>query len=455
MKSSNINEPSDNMELKRVAALEYYRIAGTPTEPAFDELTKLASRIFNVPIALICFIGKEQVYYKSNVGYGTEMTQLRSESLCNRAMQSKHVMVVNNIKLEMPDISNPHGISFYAAAPLITRQGERIGTICIMDYETKNFDQNQQEILSGLAKVVMDRTELRLIALNEVLLREQNKHITTFNKEIVNRNADLMEYQDQVSEANSLLESVLDSYERLFKYTPVAIGICSGSNKNIWQSNDALNNIFGTEDSLIGQQLDLIVSEVGNEQFISLLNAVYTTREPYHAAAVKLKINYRGKFKILYANLSLQPVARMGDEPDNIMFIIADVTEFVVSKQLTHEANLVLTNAIEVAGMGYTVVEFATGNMTSNNQLKKNYGYLPEEAFGYSDLFNTMLPEYKQSIRDAVQHAIDTNGIYRAEYEVKWRDGSRHWIRGFGKPVYNADGKATHIIGLNQIIEKP
>ncbi|WP_421944245.1 PAS domain-containing protein [Pedobacter sp.] len=454
MKSSNTHESSD-MEMRRIAALEYYRVAGTTPESAFDELTKLASRIFNVPIALICFIGKEQVYYKSNVGYGSEMTQLRSESLCNQAMQSKHVTFIKDVNVAIPDISNPLGISFYAAAPLITRQGERIGTICVMDYQSKNFDENQQEILAGLAKVVMDRTELRLIALNEVLLREQNEHITSFNTEIVNRNTDLMEYQDQVSKANSLLESVLDSYERLFKYTPVAIGICSGSTKNIWQSNDALNNIFGNDDSLIGQQLDSVVSEVGNEKFISLLDEVYTTRKPYHAAAMKLKINHHGKSKILYANLSLQPVARMGDEPDNIMFILADVTDLVVSKQLTHEANLVLTNAIEVAGMGYTVVEFATGNMTSNNQLKKNYGYLPEEAFGYSDLFNTMLPEYKQNIRDAVQHAIDTNGIYRAEYEVKWRDGSLHWIRGFGKPVYNADGKATHIIGLNQIIEKP
>ncbi|MDN3588508.1 PAS domain-containing protein [Pedobacter aquatilis] len=441
--------------MRRIAALEYYRIAGTQPEAAFDELTKLASRVFNVPIALICFIGKEQVYYKSNVGYGTENTQSRSNSLCNQAMQSKQVMVINDVRIAAPDISNPKGIAFYAAAPLITRQGERIGTICIMDYQSRNFDENQQEILSGLAKVVMDRTELRLIALDEILLREQNEHITSLNNEIVNRNTDLMEYQDQVSQANSLLESILDSYERLFKHTPVAIGICSGSTKIIWQSNDALNKIFGGDDSLIGQQLDSVVSEAGGVKFISLLDEVYTTRKPYHAAAVKLIINYKGVPKILYANLSLQPVARMGDEPDNIMFILADVTELVVSKQLTHEANLVLTKAIEVAGMGYTVVEFATGEMTSNNQLKKNYGYLPEQSFGYSDLFDTILPKYKQRIREAVQHAIDTNGIYRAEYEVKWSDGSTHWIRGFGKPVYNADGKATHIIGLNQIIDKP
>ncbi|WP_316739311.1 PAS domain-containing protein [Pedobacter aquatilis] len=447
--------PEDD-ELARLAALEHYRIVGTPPDAAFDELAKLATRIFNVPIALICFIAKDTVYYKSNIGFEGQLSQLRSESLCDRAMQAEGVTIIEEL-LNDPDFANnEHGIRFYAAAPLVALSGYRIGTICIMDYKPNTFDHNQSEILSGLAKIVMDRTELRLDALDDAMLKKQNRYIISFNKQISDRNSDLMAYQEQVSQANNLLESVLDSYERLFKDTPIAIGICSGGTKEIWQANDALNALFVIEgQTAIGQKLNALITDADGKDFLNLLDKVYQERKAHHSSGVKLKINDDGNSRSIYANLSLQPVARMGDEPDNIMFIIADVTEQVVAKQLTQQSNNVLMNAIEAAGMGYTVVEFHTGLMDSNNQLKSNYGYKADENFTYPDLLETILPKYKQTIKAAVQQALDAKSIYRAEYEVKWRDGSIHWIRGFGKPIYDENGKPTHIIGLNKIIKGP
>ncbi|WP_231463552.1 PAS domain-containing protein [Pedobacter sp. Leaf132] len=451
------NGISDASEMARIVALEHFKITGTPPEPAFDELTKLAADVFNVPIAAICFITKDTLHYKSTFGLDNINAELSTIIPFNRAVNITDVTVTEDFwadKQASPD--GTEKIRFYASAPITTINGFTIGTFCLMDYQPRQLDARQKDILKSLGKIVMDRVELRLQNLNVAGIPKQKQTITPVNPQIFEHNSELLAYHEQVLEANNLLESVLDSYERLFKSAPIPIGICSGADKQIWQGNNALHQLFGVDEGvLIGKALNDIIIDANGNDFVGLLDEVFLSRKPYHAVAVKLRVLIDGNQKTLYANLSLQPVARMGDEPDNIMFIIADVSEETVSKLLIQEANTVLMNAIEATGMGYTVVHFATGNMTSNDQLKNNYGYKADEDFNYPDLLNTILAKYKQRIKDAVKYALDNNSIYSAEYEVKWKDGSTHWIRGFGKPVYDENGKATHIIGLNKIIDNP
>lgn len=453
MKEYSVNYPE---ERARLAALKCYNIFNTPPEKSFDDLTALAGLIFEVPIALISFIDENKIHHKSSMGYGNEISEIRNQSLFNEAIKTQEVTIIEDINsITALNVSNKQDLQFYAAAPIITFEGHIIGTLSIMDHNSHDFGETQKEILLGLAKVVMEKVILRHTIQEEQKIKQDQENLLNSNKEIIAQNRNLVEFKEEIARANSILESVLDSYERLFKFTPVAIGICSGKDKNIWQANDALLSTLAESGQLMGQDLSKVIITVNGENFDELLDKVYHGKKPYHLTEAMLKIQKERDTSTIYANLSLQPVTRMGDEPDNIMFIITDLTEQVIERKLSKEANLVLMNAIEVVGMGYAVVEFATGKMTTNEKLKNNYGYQAEDDFNYDDLFNAMLPEYRLKIKNAVQQAIDSNGLYRSEYEVKWKDGTVHWIRGFGKPVYNMEGKATHIIGLNQIISAP
>lgn len=456
MEEYSVDYPGLHDERSRLAALQHYNIINSPPERSFDELTTLTGIIFKVPIVLISFIDEHTVHHKSSMGYGNEIAEVRNQSLFDESIKTKEVTVVKDIN-SITELSahNKQNLQFFAAAPIITSDGQIIGTLSIMDHVSHPFDEAQKEILIGLAKVAMEKVMLRFTLEEEDRLRNERQHMLKTNEEIVGINKNLIEYKEEVARANSVLESVLDSYERLFKFTPVAIGICSGNDKHIWQANDALIATLSASGELIGQDLSNIITALDGESFHDLLDKVYHGKKPLHFPEAMLKIETQNGSITIYASLSLQPVTRMGDEPDNIMFIITDLTEQVIERKLSHEANEVLMNAIEVVGMGYAVVEFATGKMTTNEQLKNNYGYQAEEEFNYNDLFDAMVPSYRLTIKNAVQHAVDSNGLYRSEYEVKWKDGSVHWIRGFGKPVYDVSGKATHIIGLNQIIPKP
>ncbi len=53
---------------------------------------------------------------------------------------------------------------FYAGAPLRTRDGFRLGTLCILDREPREFEPAQVARLEDMAMIVMDELELRLSA---------------------------------------------------------------------------------------------------------------------------------------------------------------------------------------------------------------------------------------------------------------------------------------------------
>jgi hypothetical protein len=59
----------DNDE-QRIAALHRYKILNTPPEEAFDNVARLATQVFEVPIALISLVDAEQVHFKANIWYG-------------------------------------------------------------------------------------------------------------------------------------------------------------------------------------------------------------------------------------------------------------------------------------------------------------------------------------------------------------------------------------------------
>lgn len=169
-------------------------------------------------------------------------------------------------------------------------------------------------------------------------------------------------------------------------------------------------NIFGHGATVIGAELETLIRQVNGEIVSDILKLVNSGSDAFHQKDAKLQIRFGDGFKNIYVDFSLQLVGRMGDEPQNIMFILADVTEQIILHQITEQANSVLVSAIEHTGM-YTVVEFETATMKSNDQLKDNYGYSSSEKFSYPDIFNAA--EIQTGHQKAVNDAISNRGIYQ------------------------------------------
>ncbi|MGZ8537967.1 MAG: GAF domain-containing protein [Flavisolibacter sp.] len=165
----------ENLEEKRIAALNRYSILDTPPDGSFDKMTQLACRIFNIPISIISLVDTDRIWFKSK--YGVDVNALdRDPGLCASAILSDDIYIVEDARNDPRTLTNPlvagqFGLQFYAAAPLHTHDGYNLGTFCILDKQKRYFNSEQQEMLKLFAEIVMEQLEYRLamhLALNEM-----------------------------------------------------------------------------------------------------------------------------------------------------------------------------------------------------------------------------------------------------------------------------------------------
>ena len=155
-------------ETERLAALESYEILDTPPDGAFDRITALAARYFDVPVALVSLVDEDRIWFKSRHGLDAQEIP-RSPGLCASVILCDGAYVVENALEDPRTLANPlvageMGVRFYAAAPLITHDGFRLGTMNIIDFTAREFDSEAQKTLQEFAGLVMDQMEVRLSA---------------------------------------------------------------------------------------------------------------------------------------------------------------------------------------------------------------------------------------------------------------------------------------------------
>ena len=158
--------PAD--EPQRMAAVRRYDILDTPPDGAFDRITAIAARRFDVPIAIISIVDNDRIWFKSH--HGLDAPEIgRDPGLCASAILSPEPHVVSDARRDPRSLANPlvagdFGLGFYIGVPLRTSDGFNLGTLCVIDKAPRAVDQAQIEDLKDLAAVVMDQMELRLAA---------------------------------------------------------------------------------------------------------------------------------------------------------------------------------------------------------------------------------------------------------------------------------------------------
>lgn len=152
-------------EIKRLKVLWEYDILDTVPEEVFDDLTELAAQICEAPIALISLIDEKRQWFKSKVGLTTKETS-RDVSFCAHAIKREGLFIVPDAMKDKRFADNPlvksdPKIRFYAGAPLITPDGQALGTLCVIDKVPRELRPEQRQSLRVLARHVMTQLELR------------------------------------------------------------------------------------------------------------------------------------------------------------------------------------------------------------------------------------------------------------------------------------------------------
>ena len=152
-------------EKQRLKVLWEYQVLDTIPEEVFDDLTELAARICEAPIALITLVDESRQWFKSKVGISTSETS-RDISFCAHAIAQPDLFIVSDATKDVRFANNPLVISepkvrFYAGAPLVTPDGHALGTLCVIDKVPRELRPDQKTALRVLARHVMTQLELR------------------------------------------------------------------------------------------------------------------------------------------------------------------------------------------------------------------------------------------------------------------------------------------------------
>ena len=150
----------------RLSTLHALGLLDTPPDERFDAITRTAAAMFGTPISMVSLVDANRQWFKSRVGLDVAETN-RDISFCGHAILRNEVFVVEDALQDArfndnPLVTGAPYVRFYAGKPLAAPNGQRIGTLCVIDRQSRTFTPAQRGMLDQLGRWA--EAEISLIA---------------------------------------------------------------------------------------------------------------------------------------------------------------------------------------------------------------------------------------------------------------------------------------------------
>lgn len=148
-------------EERRLRSLKASGILGSGRDERFDRLTRLAKRIFDVPVAFISLVDEDSLWLKSCDGVKLSEHPPRSTSFCAHALLESEPMIIQDAYQDSrfsdnPNVTGHPFIRFYAGCPVLLPDGATAGSFCLTDSQPRSFTPEELGVLKDLAAIVED-----------------------------------------------------------------------------------------------------------------------------------------------------------------------------------------------------------------------------------------------------------------------------------------------------------
>ncbi len=418
---------TDQSEAARIAALHRYEVLDTPNEPAFDEVARLASRICGTPIALISFIDRGRVWFKSRVGLDVPEIPL-DIAFCAHTIRGHGLFEVPDAGADprfatCPLVTGEPNIRFYAGTPLLTEDGFAIGTLCVIDSIPRTLTEDQRLTLETLSGCVRRQLELHLISRN---LARQNAELATLKRELEDRIANAFEaVSDGFWEWNILTGEAYYSPQwlRMLGYSPQEAPP---------RFEFFLSRVHPDDLPLMERAVE---DHLAKRTKLTEIEICLRTRKGDFIAVLA-----RGRVNIWDAN----------GKPAIMVGSITDITESKRAARERQEITDRLRLATTVANIGIWEFAIEEGTLTWDDCMFRIYGASPSGFGGKVDnwlncLHRDDLPRVIREVEAVLAGRMDFNTRFRA---VTPNGETRHIeARGVIRP--NLAGTGRRMIGVN------
>ncbi|MCX6212854.1 ATP-binding protein [Spirosoma sp.] len=292
--------PLSPEETNRLLALTSYDILDSLPEADYDDITQLAAQICQTPIALISLVDEARQWFKSNRGLSLRQTP-REHSFCAHAILTPYQpLIVADARTDQRFADNPlvkgdPHIVFYAGVPLLDAQGFALGSLCVLDEQTRQLTGDQLANLQILSRQVMRLLELR-----------QKTRI-------------LQESEERFQLENEALKTSQARLETIFNHAPIGLGLLRGDDHVFEWANDRIAQMAGrTLDQIQGKPLLEALPELAQQGLKEIFDRVRQTRKRFEASQIPITLRRNDQDETAYFYASFEPV----EEPDGTVSIV-------------------------------------------------------------------------------------------------------------------------------------
>ncbi len=388
-------------------------VLDTAPEQAFDDLTTLASRLLRCPISLISFVDRDRLWFKSKVGLTIPETP-REASFCAHAILGEKVLVVRDAAADPNFAQNtlvaaePH-VRFYAGAPLITPSGLRLGTLCVMGYESRALQPDEIDTLRILARQVVTQLESRPAAAAQDPFRKRSDRLRL------------------AEEAAGFGVWEMDMESDLVTLSEGAA---------------ALMHLPGGATQVTGTELRNLIGPADRVEMDAATRRAIEKGEPQE---IEFRVTFpdgSGRWCKSHGRMEFA-----NGRAVRMVGAIIDITKEKAMLEELHQSAERLELAEEAAGFGIWEMDTSSDFVILSAGAAVLSGLPPATRRApLPELQDRIHPDDRARAREITETAIDNGDSFQTEFRVRVADGSYRWrrIQGFVKTV---EGQPARTIG--------
>lgn len=309
------------LEDERMHALHALNILDTQPEERFDRLTRLARRLFDVPIALVSLVDSNRQWFKSCQGLTLTETP-RDVSFCAHAILSDQILMIPDAGSDErfqdnPLVTGEPKIRFYAGCPLKVGNGSNVGTLCLLDTRPRVLDAEERGLLRDLASMAeQEIAALQLASIDDLTQLSNRRGFEALAEHALSM-------CKRMGTPASLLFFDLDQFKRIND----TFGHAEGDRALV---------AFAQVLRRVLREMD-VIGRLGGDEFVALLlgsNAAAgdTVIERLQQALTAVNVELQGRYEINYS------VGRIEYDParhDTIKRLLADADGAMYARKQT------------------------------------------------------------------------------------------------------------------------